>query len=56
MSSGSQSIEDCKPATRSADMTQRIPDLTAETPHGTVMKWEELFEVTLFILLSMVQN
>ncbi|XP_071170776.1 patj homolog isoform X5 [Mytilus edulis] len=44
MSSGSQSIEDCKPATRSADMTQRIPDLTAETPHGTVMKWEELFE------------
>ncbi|XP_052102730.1 multiple PDZ domain protein-like isoform X3 [Mytilus californianus] len=44
MSSGSQSIEDCKPATRSADMTQQIPDLTAETPHGTVMKWEELFE------------
>ena len=45
MSSALQNTEDCSPSTKSADMTQQIPDLTAETPHGTIMKWEELFEV-----------
>lgn len=45
MSSALQNTGDCSPSIKSADMTHQIPDLTAETPHGTVMKWEELFEV-----------
>ena len=45
MSSALQNTKDCSPSSKSADMTQQIPDLTAETPQGTVMKWEELFEV-----------
>ena len=45
MSSALQNTEDCSPSSKSADKTQQIPDLTAETPQGTVMKWEELFEV-----------